>query len=366
MNPKTVFCPHEDCVARGHIGKGNITIHSKKEKRYRCKECGRTFSERKGSALYRLHRPAEMMVTVLKLLSHGCPIPAIVAAYELDERTIADWQQKSGQHAKAVHETLVEQPREHKQVQSDELRLKIFSAVLWIAMSIAPVSRLWLGAEVSHTRGRDFITSMMKRTARCCKGTVLLVTDGLVTYIKAVKKAFSISEGGKGKTGRPRLISPQTIFLAQVVKSYSSKGKRYVCHGVHKCLCCFGSFVQIGMALKNSTGGLLNTACIERFNATLRQSIAGFARKSRYLFHKQEMVESAVYWVGTCYNFCTVHRSLSSQLPTTPAMAAGITDHLWSVKELLEYKVRPQPWVFKGRGRRSKKTLERIKKWATF
>jgi len=82
---------------------------------------------------------------------------------------------------------------EHKQVQSDELRLKIFSAVLWIAMSIAPVSRLWLGAEVSHTRGRDFITSMMKRTARCCKGTVLLVTDGLVTYIKAVKKAFSIS-----------------------------------------------------------------------------------------------------------------------------------------------------------------------------
>jgi hypothetical protein len=47
-------------------------------------------------------------------------------------------------------------------------------------------------------------------------------------------------------------------------------------------------------------------------------------------------------------------------------MAAGITDHLWSVKERLEYKERPQPWVFKRRGRRSKKTLERIKKWATF
>ncbi len=111
MNPKTVFCPNDDCVALGHIGKGNITIHSQKEKRYRCKECGRTFSERKGSALYRLHKPEETMMTVVKLLSHGCPIPAIVAAYELDERTIADWQQKSGQHAKSVHEALVEQPR---------------------------------------------------------------------------------------------------------------------------------------------------------------------------------------------------------------------------------------------------------------
>ncbi|MBF0231296.1 MAG: hypothetical protein HQK63_17160, partial [Desulfamplus sp.] len=104
---------------------------------------------------------------------------------------ISDWQQKSGKHAKAVHEALIEQPLEHKQVQSDELRLKIISAVLWIAMSIAPVSRLWLGAEVS--RGCDLITAMMKRTARCCTGKVLLATDGLVTYIKAVKKAFSFS-----------------------------------------------------------------------------------------------------------------------------------------------------------------------------
>ncbi|MBF0378408.1 MAG: hypothetical protein HQK72_13130 [Desulfamplus sp.] len=46
-----------------------------------------------------------------------------------------------------------------------------------------------------------------------------------------------------------------------------------------------------------------------------------------------------------------VHRSLSSQLPTTPAMEAGITAHLWSVKELLEYKVRPKPWICKGKGR---------------
>ena len=49
MDPAQVFCPNEDCPARGHVGKGNIKVHSRKERRYRCTVCGKTFSERKGT-----------------------------------------------------------------------------------------------------------------------------------------------------------------------------------------------------------------------------------------------------------------------------------------------------------------------------
>lgn len=100
MNPQTVFCPHAACVARGHIGQGNIVIHSRKQKRYRCKECGKTFSETKGTPLYRLHKPVETMVQVVTLLAHGCPLQAIVAAFGLDERTIAEWQKKADNRVK--------------------------------------------------------------------------------------------------------------------------------------------------------------------------------------------------------------------------------------------------------------------------
>ena len=52
MNPKEQFCPNIDCHARGKAGQGNVVIHSQKERRYKCKTCGKTFSERTGTALY--------------------------------------------------------------------------------------------------------------------------------------------------------------------------------------------------------------------------------------------------------------------------------------------------------------------------
>jgi hypothetical protein len=55
-----------------------------------------------------------------------------------------------------------------------------------------------------------------------------------------------------------------------------------------------------------------------------------------------------MYLIGCTYNFCVVHDELSSSkhfgLPTTPAMAAGLTDHRWSLKELLLWKQAPAPW----------------------
>ncbi|OQY29888.1 MAG: hypothetical protein B6I38_07805, partial [Anaerolineaceae bacterium 4572_5.1] len=73
MNPQKQFCPNLDCHARGHIGEGNISIHSHKEKRLICKECGQTFSISKGTIFYRLRTDPKIVMRVITLLAYGCP-----------------------------------------------------------------------------------------------------------------------------------------------------------------------------------------------------------------------------------------------------------------------------------------------------
>ncbi len=108
MNPHEQFCHNRACRAYGRKGEGHIVIHSQRGKRYRCKRCRATFSATKGTAFYRLHKPRELVLTVVTLLAHGCPLQAIVAAFSLDERTVARWQREAGAQCKRVHEHLVE------------------------------------------------------------------------------------------------------------------------------------------------------------------------------------------------------------------------------------------------------------------
>jgi len=84
-----------------------------------------------------------------------------------------------------------------------------------------------------------------------------------------------------------------------------------------------------------------------------------------------------MYVVGCIYNFCTYHHSLRRKLSVgtyghrwvkrTPALAAGLTDHVWSVQELLSYRVPPPPWrPHRGRqGRWSKADHALVERWAT-
>ncbi len=122
MDPATTFCPRLACPARGQTGQGNIGIHSRKDKRFLCTACHKTFSATKGTALYRLRTATETVTRVVTLLAHGCPPHAIVAAFGFDERTVASWMARGGVHGQAVQEHLVEQPRDLGQVQADEIR----------------------------------------------------------------------------------------------------------------------------------------------------------------------------------------------------------------------------------------------------
>src|SRR5438874_995046 len=167
MDPATVFCPNRHCHARGQTGMGNIAIHSQKEQRFICHACHKTFSATTGTIFYRLRTSAETVVIVVTLLAHGCPVQAIVAAFGLDERTIAGWWARSGRQGQAVHAYLVEQPRDLGQVQADELRVKKQGGIVWMALAIMVKTRLWLGGEVSEQRDMTLIRQLIERVRRC-------------------------------------------------------------------------------------------------------------------------------------------------------------------------------------------------------
>ncbi len=112
MDPRKVFCHNPACPARGKLDGGNIGIHSLKKRRYICHVCDKTFTESKGTVFYRLQYSVEFVTQIITLLAHGCLLAAIVAAFGLDERTVASWQSRAGAHCEQVHEHLVEQPRD--------------------------------------------------------------------------------------------------------------------------------------------------------------------------------------------------------------------------------------------------------------
>lgn len=265
-----------DCPARGQTGEGNIRIHSRKPARYRCRVCGKTFSERAGTLFFRRRTDEDSITRVVTLVSHGCPIPAIEAAYGLQAQTVRDWVDAGGAHAHALHQAEVVQPRDLMQVQADEIRVKTHAGVLWMAMAMMGSTRLWLGGVVSARRDRDLIKALAALVAACASfGPLLVVTDGLATYGDAVRKACRTRQDGTG--GRPRLVDWPDLVIAQVVKQYAGRAVAGVVHRlVH-------GGVQMFLTLLWSTPGcaVLNTAFIERLNGTFRSRLALLGRRTR-------------------------------------------------------------------------------------
>jgi len=213
MDPTTIFCPNLACPARGQSGQGNIGIHSRKDKRFLCTACQKTFSATKGTALYRLRTSAETVVLVVTLLAHGCPVQAIVAAFGCDERTVADWWARSGRQGQAVQEYVVEQPRDLGQVQADEIRVKQQGGIVWMALAMMVKTRLWLGGEVSEQRDMSLIRRLIERVRRCAARRPLLVcTDGVVSSIRAIRETFR-DPVHTGTGGRPRLRRWRNVLI---------------------------------------------------------------------------------------------------------------------------------------------------------
>lgn len=350
MNPSCRFCPHSACSRHGQLGRNNIVVPSRKERRFRCTTCGHTFAATKGTPYYRLHTAETVFTLVVTLLAHGCPLPAIVAAFGLDERTVAAWDQRAGQHCERVHAALVEQGQvETKHVQADELWVKLVGRKVWLALAVAVESRLWLGGEISAHRDGELIRELARRVRRCLADLgILLCVDGFASYVTQFRQVFRVPEPRPaGRRGRPRLVLPPGFLLGVVVKSYQKHWVAAVSQQARE-----GTLAEIVTRIEATGGTMIHTAYVERLNATFRSRLAGLVRRSRCLLRRDRRLQAGMYLVGAVYNFCTAHRSLREEQPSSapqkwrqqsPALAAGRTDHVWTVSELLPYLVVPSP-----------------------
>jgi transposase-like protein len=372
MNPQKLFCPNIDCPARGQIGKGNIGVHSQKKKRCICHVCNQTFTTSKGTIFYRLRTNSVTVLLVVTLLAYGCPVQAIVKAFGFDERTVRDWWRRSGEHCRAVHEHKVEQSRlDLQQAQADEIKAKRQEGHFWMALALMVSTRLWLGGVVSEKRDLDLIQTLSDKIQgmALCR-PLLLAVDGLASYVTAFRTSFRTALPRRsGEKGRPKLVSWPDIAIVQVVK-HRSQGQLAITRRIVQ-----GSQKMVDRLIQQSQGcGSINTAFIERLNATFRQRLNSLARRTRTLVQKAETLEAGMYIVGCFYNFCDPHHSLRLKLsvgrtgyrwvPRTPAIAAGLADHIWTAQELFDFKVPLPRWEPpKHRGRPSRETLQLIERW---
>jgi hypothetical protein len=354
MDPHSRWCHNRGCRAYGRTGEGHVVIHSQKERRYRCKRCGRTFSETTDTAFYRTHKPRWLVVAVITLLAYGCPLQAIVAAFDLDERTVARWQRESGAQCRRVHEHIVEAGRVALlQIQADEIRVKAVGGVYWLASALEVRSRLWLGGVISQRRDGQLIRGLLIRVRSCGPvERILLVSDGLASYKSQALKVFR-QPLRSGRRGRPRLVVPAGVMIARVIKRYQ---RRQVVEVIRRVV--VGTEAEVisrVIGTQRSIRALINTAYIERHNATFRARLAPLVRRTRAGAHKQATLEWGMWLVGTCYNLLWTHRSLGEE--RTPAEAAGLTDHRWSMEELLMFAAPPAE-LPRWRGRKPRWLLE--------
>lgn len=327
MDLQTVSCRNWSCLDKHKVGAGNLRIHCRKDERYYCKTCGERFNYRCETIFYGLKYDEQTVLWAVELVSYGCPPQAVVKTFGVDERTLSAWLQRAGKHLAAFH---------REQVQVDEIKLKKQNGSVWVAMAMAVPSRLWLGAVCQVERNKHMAEQILTCVYLWAAQLLLVIAfDGWSSYPKAAAKVFR-EEHFTGRGGRPRLIPWHCLTLIQLVKGHAARPVRWLLSGS-------ASALRYLLNASQGLGTTINTAYIERLNATFRAHLAPFARRTRCPYRSVETVKPHVYLIGCCYNFCWPHHSITAipNNPVTPAMAAGLTDHVWSVRELFWHRLKP-------------------------
>ena len=226
---------------------------------------------------------------------------------------------------------------------------------------------------VSAKRDLDLIQRLADqiRQMALCR-PLLLAVDGLSSYVSAFQNAFrSKFPRREGETGWCKMVAWLDIAIVHVVKQRVDgvlNVERRIVQG--------GQDLVERLIVTTQGTGVINTAFIERLNATFRQRISALTRRTRTLAQRAETLVAGMYLVGCFYNFCDFHDSLRLKLsvgafghrwvPRTPALASGLTDHQWTPTELFNFKVPPPRWELpKQRGRPSTAKLQLAQQWAT-
>ncbi len=305
-----------------------------------------------------LRKPMDLIVIVVTLLTYGCPIQAIVHTYGLMNGRWRSGVIERGVHCQKVHQQIIEQGQlDLMHVQADEIRVKGCKMIAWMGLAMMVSTRLWIAGVVQYSRDRSLADRLLSQVRRCaaCWLPLLVLTDGWSAYPGSIRRAFREKVKRTAGVGRACLQVWPELQIGTVIKRTEKKRvveiTRRMAHGL---------MAQAEKLLQCSQGGtVLNTAFIERLNGTFRERLASLTRKSRHAARRLQALETGMYLIGCTYNFCFVHHELSKAShvgsPCTPAMAAGLSDHVWSIWELLSYRIAPPPWIEpKRRGRPGK------------
>lgn len=385
--PRTVetdwhFCPRPGCSHYGWVGLGNLVANGHPNggrfRQLRCTVCGKHFAESSGTIFYRSPLPPEVLSRVVKALAEGVSLQATARIFEVDPTTVKRCLVKSAEQMEAVSAYLIHDLH-LSQVQVDELWALLGSdptdgsnqvastgrhAHAWVWAAIDPVSKLFLATVVGERSLASAQSLIHAVVSTLATGIVpLFLSDQLAHYASALVTHFGHwvtipRRALRGPHPKPRWEPLPVLNYAQVVK-HRVKGR--VVAVTTRVV--FGSAQAIRTDLQ-SLGHTINTAFIERVNLTLRGHLPALARKTLSFAKSQDGLRQQVSLGQTYYNFCLPHLSLRLALPEprptkgsgspqrwlnrTPAMAAGLTDHPWTVQELLLYRV--PPWRQEGQG----------------
>ncbi len=366
-------CPHPDCTYAQMINRGNIRAistyltQSGKRRIFQCTKCGTPFSETRDTVFFDLKTPEEKVMMALKMLLVKVDLAGISFVLGVTEETVLAWLQRAAHKAEEINAHLL-RDLPVTQVQLDEMWSFIKrkhsaqagpdgeSTALsedgrqWVWISFAPEYRLILAAFVG-SRTYESALQLIHMTAAVVLGVPCFFSDGFSCYLAALIEVYHTLKTfpRTGKPGRPKqpLKEPHPeLVYGQVIKK-PQKGRLQEL--VYRVRCGAKRLEDLGLSI--------STSLLERLNLTLRHALAPLVRKSASFCKDRTQMRRRVVLFQAFYNFARPHMSLRlplpdqdqhvlgliqpKWLPRTPGMAAGLTDHVWTFRELLTAKFEP-------------------------
>jgi IS1 family transposase len=373
------FCPNPDCAYRGWGGWGSLRANGHPNggpwRQLLCVACHRYFLETLGTIFHGKRASVELIVRVIACLAEGLGIRGTARVFEVDPNTVLQWLVEAAEQLRAFSRHVLHEVRV-RQVQLDELfallsavkdgavsaaaaieRLERSPSWVWVAMD--PESKLLLTIDVGDrtlAMAQRMIHQVVEVLAPGC--VPLFLTDGFKEYMTALLTHFghwvqSPRRQATGPVPKPRWMPLPQLLYAQVVKTVRRRRLVAVTHRV-----VFGTLEAVEQVL-SACGWQLQTAFVERLNLDIRQRVAAVGRRVTTLCKGEDGVWQQLVLFQGYHNFCLPHVSLRQPLPQpvptngtgsakqwrpcTPAMAAGLTDHVWTLREVLLFRVPPWP-----------------------
>lgn len=308
-----------------------------------------------------------------KLLAEGNSLRATARILGMDKDTIAQWVAQLGEqcasvaayHFRGLHLTECQLDELWTFVRKKEDQLTPLEQMLslygdtWIWVAFAPMTKLvpaWVAGKRTLQDGKKLVKCLKNRLD---EHIPFFTSDDLPHYAEALLAIYgqTIEPPRTGKPGRPRKaykLPPADLLYAVVCKR--REGSRVVAVTTE---IVYGSPARIAHLLRDSpTSHLISTYGVERNNLTIRQHARRLGRKVNAFSKEHEYLEHQLALSFAYYHFVIPHLGLRQRLPKpvptkgdgspkvwqprTPAMAAGLTDHIWSMDELLSFRVPPK------------------------